>query len=927
MKRGLWVSDTEFREFSERDELSRPFAVRTRSRDWFGFNALLPDPDPILRKTGKDMQAYRALLQDSHVWSCYESRKSGALSCEWEIREAATGSPRTNRKISDEIEDHFLNVLDMEQFISDALDAPFYGISPLEIQWDSVNGRWLPVEISGRPPEWFAFDQANNLRFLSRESYTDGELPPDKKFLLCRYHATYNNPYGERLLARAFWPVAFKKGGLRFWAVFTEKYGMPWAIGKTPRGAHETHKTELLGKLAAMVQDAVAVIENDELIEIIESAGKSASADIYEKLIRLSDEQISKSFLGQTLTTEVGNSGSRALGDVHLQVRGDLIESDKRRIRAEINKLLRWICEFNWAGAATPTFEWIEDEDLQTERAERDGKLKSQGLNFSRTYYMRTYNLEETDLVEEEKPEKKTIVQPDPDDEPASDFSSGEFNEALKSAISSQKYVDRLVDETVQGAGPEFDKFLKIISGFLQGASSLKQARDGVHRLYDQIDGSALAELLQDALYRSDMIGVDSIGEPADFSQAFWGDGQTFEEAIDYFKAKAFTIAGVSKADLLADVKDSIIKAMDTGQTLDEFRENFLRIASRHGWSGVTDWRIRTIFETNIQAAYQAGRFRQMTKPEILETRPYWRYVAVMDPSTRPNHAAMHGKIYRADHKIWLTWYPPNGFNCRCTVISVSLAEIERNGWTVATDDITGKLIEPIDPATQMRRPAVLMMPDRGWGSRADLAGLFDEKIKSGEKGRVTWRETPGQPGPAELSRPKKGEIQPEFWRPSPGKMEILERIMARQNISREAALLQIEKKYRQVMGISPKDVKGVLRGPDGEILDVSLDSLAHAMLKREEARERFIPYFRDVIEHPFEILLTEYSTESGKTKFRKKFIGLYIDDKAEGIIITAEINNENYVIWNVMNTKKQNLDRQRRAMKVLYAADWDQAR
>lgn len=33
-----------------------------------------------------------------------------------------------------------------------------------------------------------------------------------------------------------FWPVAFKKGGMKFWLRFAEKFGSPWVIGKHPRG-------------------------------------------------------------------------------------------------------------------------------------------------------------------------------------------------------------------------------------------------------------------------------------------------------------------------------------------------------------------------------------------------------------------------------------------------------------------------------------------------------------------------------------------------------------------------------------------------------------------------------------------------------------------------------------------------------------------
>ena len=35
-----------------------------------------------------------------------------------------------------------------------------------------------------------------------------------------------------------------------------------------------------------------------------------------------------------------------------------------------------------------------------------------------------------------------------------------------------------------------------------------------------------------------------------------------------------------------------------------------------------------------------------------MAARPYWRYVAVADGSTRPTHSAMHGTIFPADHSF-----------------------------------------------------------------------------------------------------------------------------------------------------------------------------------------------------------------------------------------------------------------------------------
>lgn len=113
------------------------------------------------------------------------------------------------------------------------------------------------------------------------------------------------------------------------------------------------------------------------------------------------------------------------------------------------------------------------------------------------------------------------------------------------------------------------------------------------------------------------------------------------------------------------------------------------------------------VFRTNLQTAYSVGRYQQMTRPEVLRRRPYWQYDAVMDERTRPTHRALHGKVFRADHPFWDKWYPPNGYRCRCTVISLSEEQVRRMG--LAVEEATPEWVERPDGVPQP------LLPDRGW--------------------------------------------------------------------------------------------------------------------------------------------------------------------------------------------------------------------
>lgn len=183
-----------------------------------------------------------------------------------------------------------------------------------------------------------------------------------------------------------------------------------------------------------------------------------------------------------------------------------------------------------------------------------------------------------------------------------------------------------------------------------------------------------------------------------------------FAEAIEFFRqkgyalspnswrdvwaeahAKAFTVAKVASMDLLQDIRAMVDKALADGVSLTDFKQNFLESLSRKGWAGAKPWRAEVIYRTNLQSAYNTGRYRQML--EVADRRPYWMYSAVLDSRVRPSHAALHGVICRFDDPFWQRFYPPNGFNCRCTVRTLSEKDLQRRGLR-----ITEKLPVGVEP-------------------------------------------------------------------------------------------------------------------------------------------------------------------------------------------------------------------------------------
>lgn len=395
--KGMWVSPTEFVQFGEPSKsLSDQIATRGRSIDFYGLGMYLPNPDPVLKALGKDIKVYRELRADAHVGGCIRRRKAAVKALEWGL-----DRDKAKSRVAKSIEAIFAD-LDLSRIITEMLDAVLYGYQPMEVIWGKVGGYLVPVDVVGKPADWFLYSPDNELRFRSRQAQLQGEELPPRKFLVPRQDPSYHNPYGFADLSMCFWPTTFKKGGLKFWVQFTEKYGAPWVIGKHPRSASDAETNQLLDRLEDMVQDAVAVIPDDSSVDIKEAAGKTGSTEVYERLLHFCRSEVSIALLGQNQTTEA--TANRASAQAGLEVTRDIRDGDKAIVQEAFNTLIRWVCELNFNDGARPVFEMWEQQEVDKVLAERDEKLVRAGAKLTPAYFKRAYSLQDGDLDEAAEP-------------------------------------------------------------------------------------------------------------------------------------------------------------------------------------------------------------------------------------------------------------------------------------------------------------------------------------------------------------------------------------------------------------------------------------------------------------------------------------------------------------------------------------------
>ncbi len=510
---GIWTSPDTYVEFEApgREDLARELytpaaAMGFDPAEWIGY---LPDPDPVLLKSGDGVQVLRELTADAKVLSSMQLRKIGTLKKKNYALTAgklggAGATPEAERLAADLRAD--LENIDLYNLWSQVLDAPFYGYAVIEIIWEATGGRMRIARLRPRPHEWFGWDSDDVLKFKGLQGAL-AEPVPDSKAVAVRHFPDAVNPYGLRLLSRCLWPVAIKKGGIRFWTTLCERFGMPWVIGKARSSASKTERQDMLNNLSRMVQDAVAVITSGSEVQVHSVTG--TTGDLHPNLVRYMDSAIAMVLMGQTLTADIGNTGSRAASDTHYDVLGDLQDADETLICTFMENLAWTYCQVNAPGVPTPSFAFVEPEDHKAQ-ASLDKDLKDTGVSFTKIHYVRRYGMAEDEFeVEGAAPTRASSARPEMGLAFSSPMADARFSP-------DQAAIERLIAGVMPDAVGATEGMAREIDGLIRKAKSFEELQALLAAYLDEAGEDPLQDVMHRALVAADMHGRDVIGGDGD---------------------------------------------------------------------------------------------------------------------------------------------------------------------------------------------------------------------------------------------------------------------------------------------------------------------------------------------------------------------------------------------------------------------------
>ena len=452
--------------------------------------------------------------KDPHLFSQLQTRKNAVTGLDFEIIPFDTDDER-DKEIAEFVEAQINGIEGLEDIMLDLLDAVGKGFAVSEIMWSYDGGHVVVGDIRSRHQKRFFWDTEDAFKVRTDEVPEGMELPGNK-FILHRYKARSGHPSRAGVLRVCAWMYLFKNYTLKDWVAFCEVYGMPLRLGKYQPGASDDDKRALMQALAQIGSDAAGIIPDGTTIEFVNTE-KASSTDLYERLARYCDEQISKAILGQTLTSDSGG-GSYAQSKTHNDVRQDILIADCKALAATLRRdLIRPLVLFNFGeDRRIPyiRFDAEESEDLEQTANILSTLIEKTGLKVPTSYIYKKFSIPKPEGDEEiaQPPQQNAGLGGLPFKE-TPPMGAISLKAGAEPGPGTQERVDRLADAAIKRSAGTFKKAFGPVLKLLEKAESLEELRDmmedadTVAEVFKEMDVSEVEELLQKVMVYANLEG------------------------------------------------------------------------------------------------------------------------------------------------------------------------------------------------------------------------------------------------------------------------------------------------------------------------------------------------------------------------------------------------------------------------------------
>lgn len=585
---------------------------------------------------------------DAHVHAVRQKRTAMILSSPIEF----TREGVVDEKIGEQIRSPWF-----QNLCADIVEAEEHGNTLVQFRRD---GDWLNYDPIPRKH----YDPVRRI-IKTRQSDIGGISFDEYKDLLL-----IGAPRDTGLLTKAALYVIYKRNAMSDFAAFIEKFGRPFIEGEYD-GYDEKIRKKLMQDLFTHAGGSVLVRPSGSKINLHDIASKGATSDLHKAFIMLCNEEISKLYLGSTLTVEVGDKGTQALGTVHQAGQDQLGRLAKQRLLNVLNYDLSDV--FANLGLDTRggefTFSVPQNKDLSS-RVQIDQRLYNMGVQFPASYFNETYGIpapdkkeeviSKTATIEKEEPKKEPEKTPDPDP----DSIEEEDNKSPEEKVDEKK--ERSAKNRLFGwfrsSGRKNDFKAKMNalyrpavssseSGFMFDQTYLNAALERIYK--GEIDPQTEIEENLFNAFR------DILNESVDQSFPGISKGDPDYDFYEQLRSNNEVFAAFKTHKMQNEIAAELLNGDGVLKSFAEWKKDVQSIVDHH-----TEHYLRVEYDTAIIRAHHAADWRRFERERKILPRLKWIPSTSVTP--RESHRVFWNRVFEMDDPILNAHRPGDEWGCKC---------------------------------------------------------------------------------------------------------------------------------------------------------------------------------------------------------------------------------------------------------------------
>lgn len=377
------VYDTLFKKEEKTTEFNAMFE-RVNVDAFFRSLSLFYHPSQLIQKLG-GVKNFELLKKDEDIFAALDKRSAALLDTKLMLD---GGSDAVRKMFEEELRPH------ERQLKQDFFDTQFNGYGVEQIIYNEDKSG----KIDGfQKEDFWRFKPLPDLIHVILETTNNDQwrnkVMPWGKWVLTTNNGTYSKPYGEPMAEKLINPWIFKCNGWDIWIDFAKRFANGFMHGKIE---DESKKKEFRESLEKAGKSAIIVTDKNTDLSLVQP---NRDSNIYNMIIDKTISSINKVILGETLTSDIGPSGSYAAASVHNDVRLEKTMADIALVQSAIDQIIEQACFVKGIDYKdAPKAKLIFDPSLNMELATRDATLKGAGVNFTKKYFVNKYGFEEDEF-------------------------------------------------------------------------------------------------------------------------------------------------------------------------------------------------------------------------------------------------------------------------------------------------------------------------------------------------------------------------------------------------------------------------------------------------------------------------------------------------------------------------------------------------